>query len=93
MFAQEKRICRVPVCNDNGLFATLRQPCPVTSILQVAAETSHSVTMTYVADRVLIITAAEHEGRRSQSARRAIRLWRGSLPRCPSHLRSGRGVG
>ncbi len=57
-----------PACNDNGEFAPRRRAAPP-SILKVAAELSGSISVSYVADGVLMISSGqEHVERTSASA-------------------------
>ena len=44
-----------PACNDNGVFGLLHSPMPLLGILNVATRVTGPVSVTYVADRVLII--------------------------------------
>jgi hypothetical protein len=53
------RIHRTAACNDNGHFAALRRDLATlpSGLLRVATEVAGQITLRYVADGVLIITA------------------------------------
>ena len=57
MFARKYQRPRTTACNDNG-FITLRRDAraPLPTILRVATEAAGPISLSYVADGVLIIT-------------------------------------
>jgi hypothetical protein len=44
-----------PACNDNGVFGLLPRPTPLLGILAVAAQVAGPVSVSHVADGVMII--------------------------------------
>ncbi len=57
MFARKYQRARTTACNDNG-FITIRRDAtaPLLTILQVATEAAGPISLSYIADGVLIIT-------------------------------------
>jgi hypothetical protein len=57
MFARKHQRPRTTACNDNG-FITMRQDtrAPLPTILRVATEAAGPISLSYIADGVLIIT-------------------------------------
>ena len=67
MFARQPEAQPSPACNDNGEFAPRRRAEPL-SIIKVAAELSAWISVSYVADGVLMISSGrEPEERPSAS--------------------------
>ena len=72
MFAQQLTAQPSPACNDNGEFAPRRRAEPQ-SILKVAAELSGWMSLTHVADGVLMISSGREQAGRTAPASRPAR--------------------
>ena len=69
MFARQNQRQPARACNDNGLFSAIRQHNPASplSIVRVAIDLGQSISLTYLADGVLIIgPGAEQDSRPSR---------------------------
>ena len=74
MLAQQFEAQHSPACNDNGVFAPRRRAEPL-DIVKVAAELSGSISVSYVADGVVMISSGrEHAERTSGIAGEPLRL-------------------
>ncbi len=67
MRAHHTRPCQAPACNDNGVVAVVPRGVAPRDILAVARRTCDHVTLLYVADRSLLVTAS-HEAPRASAA-------------------------
>jgi hypothetical protein len=66
MFARQHQNRSARACNDNGFFLAIRPRDPVLpmSIVRIAIDLGGSISLTYLADGVLIIgPAAQNENR------------------------------
>jgi hypothetical protein len=63
MLAQQLEAQPLPICNDNGRFAPRRRGAPL-DILRVAAELFGWISLTYVADGVLMISSGREHAKR-----------------------------
>ena len=58
MLARRRPSHHTPACNDNGPFSAVRSnaTAPLVNIIRVATDTAGPITVSYVAEGVLIIT-------------------------------------
>lgn len=58
MLAQRRPSHHTPACNDNGPFSAIRSnaTAPLSNIVRIATQVAGPVTVSYMAEGVLIIT-------------------------------------
>ena len=67
MLARQLEAQPFPACNDNGEFALHRRAAPL-NILKVATELSGWISVSYVADGVLMICSGREPVKRTSAA-------------------------